>query len=439
MVSLVSAGEQLAWRTRVLDIALIVVAVSNLPALFAVLFGDLIAPSLWVKVAYVGMELALIAATVFRRWPLRVRGLIWVACTLVTAAIGLSRVGLPGTGRVMLLAISMVSLLLIGRKTGLVVSLAALGILLVLTALADGGFIAEQLVLRENPSDAGFWLFQTSCWLLTAAPTVVICERVLARQEQLLATEQETVRRLAQEVAERVAAHEELQAEVAERQRLEREVLEVGERERREVGHELHDGICQQLTGARLRCQALERRLQQGDLPDPDQLLAIRELLDDSLSQAYALSSGLEPSPEDPATLASSLRDLARRVGETHEIECVASVVERHGIASSAAATQLLRIAQEAVNNAVKHSGCARIDITLVGADGAVELVIADDGQGLRAPRPGERQGMGLRILHFRTDSIGGRLEVASEPGAGTRVRCSLPRPPAAPAQGAAA
>lgn len=84
-------------------------------------------------------------------------------------------------------------------------------------------------------------------------PGFVLCERFLAHQERVLDAERRALRRLEEEMVDRVAAHERLQAEMVEGQRLEREVLEVAERERRDVGYELHDGTCQMLTGARLR------------------------------------------------------------------------------------------------------------------------------------------------------------------------------------------
>jgi signal transduction histidine kinase len=90
------------------------------------------------------------------------------------------------------------------------------------------------------------------------------------------------------------------------------------------------------------------------------------------------------------------------------------------------AAMHLYRIAQEAVNNALKHAGARRIRISLKGGPKVLRLQIADDGQGLPSRRRAGR-GMGLEVMRHRAHVIGATLEISSKPSAGVKVTCTLP------------
>ncbi|WP_246287702.1 sensor histidine kinase [Desulfolutivibrio sulfoxidireducens] len=155
-----------------------------------------------------------------------------------------------------------------------------------------------------------------------------------------------------------------LLAEMDERTRLEREIVNVSEEERRRVSHDLHDGLCQQLAGARLRCAALERRpIVERDVAT--EVAEISLMLKDSVSQAHDLSRGLWPVEHGPGDTGPSLAELARRmdessgvrIGYVENLACVPCRNEH--------LVQFYRIAQEAVANAVKHAKPGRITITL--------------------------------------------------------------------------
>jgi signal transduction histidine kinase len=122
----------------------------------------------------------------------------------------------------------------------------------------------------------------------------------------------------------------------------------------------------------------------------------------------------------------SALNDLAQltaRTGVQCELECDAPV----SLEDPAAATHLYRIAQEAVNNALKHAHANAITLRLQDSPQAIELSIADNGRGLSLDQSA-RPGMGLQVMDYRARLIGARLDVRSEPGHGVRVVCSLPR-----------
>jgi signal transduction histidine kinase len=216
-----------------------------------------------------------------------------------------------------------------------------------------------------------------------------------------------------------------LRAEMDERVRLEREIVNVSEEERRRLSHDLHDGLCQQLAGARLRCAALERRrIAERDVEA--EVAEISLMLKDSVGQAYDLSRGLWPVEYGPGDVGPSLADLARRGGQSSgvAIEYVENLAcepcrNEHLV-------QFYRIAQEAVANAVKHARPGRITITLqCGFDRRLALTVRDDGIGRQAAVRSEG-GLGMRIMSYRARMIGARLAVADAPGGGTVVTCFL-------------
>ncbi|WP_029460174.1 sensor histidine kinase [Solidesulfovibrio alcoholivorans] len=216
-----------------------------------------------------------------------------------------------------------------------------------------------------------------------------------------------------------------LRTEMDERTRLEREIINVSEEERRRLSHDLHDGLCQQLVGTRVRCAALARRTiaEQGMA---EEVTEIASLLSDSVGQAYDLSRGLWPVELAPGEVGSSLAELARRVSRSTGI----AVQYREHLSCSPCRNkhlvQLYRIAQESVTNAVKHAHPGRVAISLdCGLDRRLTLAVADDGIGRRAAA-GSPGGLGLRIMAYRARMIGALLSIEDAEAGGTRVVCSL-------------
>lgn len=216
-----------------------------------------------------------------------------------------------------------------------------------------------------------------------------------------------------------------LRAEMDERTRLEREIVNVSEEERRRLSHDLHDGLCQQLVGTRVRCAALARRTiaEQGVA---EEVVEIATMLTDSVGQAYDLSRGLWPVELAPGEVGSSLAELARRVSRSsgvaiHYVETLfcSSCRNDHLV-------QLYRIAQEAVANAVKHARPGQITVSLAcGPDRRLTLAVRDDGIGRRmAPRTSG--GLGLSMMAYRARTIGATLSIDDAEGGGTVVVCSL-------------
>ena len=130
--------------------------------------------------------------------------------------------------------------------------------------------------------------------------------------------------------------------------------------------------------------------------------------------------------------LAVAVEQLVATVNTGSGIACTFDNAHPDPLFDSRAATHLYRIAQEAVSNALRHSGARNIRITLKQENGETALTIEDDGVGLSSDAP-QAGGMGLRTMRYRTGLIGGKLEVGPGPRGGTLVVCRLPPPPEMP------
>ncbi|MBI5440857.1 MAG: cache domain-containing protein [Deltaproteobacteria bacterium] len=217
--------------------------------------------------------------------------------------------------------------------------------------------------------------------------------------------------------------------DVTELRRLEREVIDTSDRERRNIGHELHDDLGPHLIGIDALAMVLQKKL--GDGSDAAKSVGeIRGLIGEAIQKSRALARGLCPVRLVDAGLTLALAELAAQTRAVHGIPCE---VRSEGDASAfdpSAATQLFYIAREAVHNAVKHSGASLVTVGVYGGAGEVRLRVADDGRGIEAGS--EAQGMGLRIMRYRARAIGATLVIRSAPAQGTSVSLKLPGPGAA-------
>lgn len=220
-------------------------------------------------------------------------------------------------------------------------------------------------------------------------------------------------RQLEARVLERTAA---LSEEIQERKSLGQALLDVSEREQRRIGHDLHDSLCQHLTSAALAGQVLGEKLRHKQLDeaaDSDQLVGI---IEDGIDLARSLARGLAPVELDVLGLTAVLRELARTTTLRSRISCsLEASADDASLDDAEAVTHLFRIAQEAVNNAVRHSGAGRIIISLRQTPEGLELRVEDDGRGLPPPSPrAAGMGMGLHIMRHRASMIGAVCRVTS-------------------------
>ncbi len=212
-----------------------------------------------------------------------------------------------------------------------------------------------------------------------------------------------------------------------ERRRLEREILEVSDREHARIGQDLHDSLCQKLVALAFDLGSLEQRLTERAAPEAASIARSAGLLDDLITEARATARGLFPVQLETDGLGAALQQLAAGVNSRGGVECRVQCEESVFVRENAMAIHLYRIAQEAVNNAVKHSKGRLIQVRLSTTQDRVELRVTDDGVGVALPWM-PKGGMGLHIMEYRARMIGGTLSITRVNTGGTVVTCSAPQ-----------
>lgn len=216
-----------------------------------------------------------------------------------------------------------------------------------------------------------------------------------------------------------------LQREMIERQRLDREVAEVADRERRRLGQDLHDTVCQHLTGIALTAQTLREKLAERSASEVTEADKIVRYLEEGIDLTRDLARGFFSPELEAEGLTVALRSLAENTTERFQIACSADCSDNVRVANARAATQLYRIAQEAVMNAIKHAGAQRIDIRLANGEGKLSLTIMDDGKGIPDKLP-PSEGLGLRLMSHGAALLGADFRVRRNANVGTSVICEI-------------
>jgi PAS domain S-box-containing protein len=222
----------------------------------------------------------------------------------------------------------------------------------------------------------------------------------------------------------RIVEVEGIARDITERRRLEREILEISTREQRRIGHDLHDGVCQQLAAIAYRADILGDRLQEKGVPEFAEAERLGNLINEANAQARTVARGLFPVRLAEGGLVLALEDLAETASNSYRITCrfvcetappvkVDSEVELH----------LYYIVQEALLNAVKHGKAGTVIVTLAGDDDRLKLTIQDNGAGFEISDK-SRSGMGIRIMRYRAKVIGAALDLQSRVGQGTQITC---------------
>ncbi len=220
--------------------------------------------------------------------------------------------------------------------------------------------------------------------------------------------------------------------DVSERKAMQSEVLQIAEAEQRRIGQELHDDAQQQLSAltmiARNTADSITPFLTQ--TPELATVQAKVERLARGLREANQslreVARGLVPLQIDAHGLRDALERLATQVSETQELTCQCVFDKAVDVEDAVAATHLYRIAQEAVNNSLKHGSASRIEISLKVQREMLTLEIVDNGAGIS--ESDDRRGRGLQIMGYRAGLIGAVLSVRRAGSTGTIVSCSLPR-----------
>ncbi|MBL7077146.1 MAG: HAMP domain-containing protein [Kiritimatiellae bacterium] len=216
-------------------------------------------------------------------------------------------------------------------------------------------------------------------------------------------------------------AYEDLAQETKERRQTQDEMLQIAHREQQRIGSDIHDALGQQLAGASFLLGSLEKRLRDRGIPETDLAAEVGEYLRDAVSKARHIAYGLAPTGLSEEGLIDALEALTENTETLFHMKCDFSHTPVCHITDGTVAVHLYRIVQEALHNAASHgkAGHVWISLALDGVDGV--LTIRDNGSGLDRCEP-SRHGMGLRIMHFRAETIGGELDMSINEAGGATV-----------------
>jgi PAS domain S-box-containing protein len=213
--------------------------------------------------------------------------------------------------------------------------------------------------------------------------------------------------------------------DITRRVELEREILNISEREQRRLGQDLHDDLGQQLAGMEFLAQTLAGRLRTVSKPAAAQAKEIAQMAQRTMVRTRELARGL--SPLDVATdgLMVALRELALRTKRLFRVDCRFRCPKAVLIHDHELGVHLYRIAQEAVNNAIKHGKARRIDLGLTMNGDRIILAVSDNGIGM-PKKNRKRNGLGLRVMQYRAGVVNASLVAQRGEDGGTTFVCSV-------------
>ncbi len=221
--------------------------------------------------------------------------------------------------------------------------------------------------------------------------------------------------------------NEQLQQEVEDRKRLEKELLNIIERERQRIGQELHDSIGQQLTGIEFMVESFGEKLTNKSLAEESSYTKkINACVSQATEQIHNLAKGLHPIDLNRNGLVSALQELAANTEQLFNISCTLKCEEVIMINDVSVAINLYRIAQEAITNAIKHGKAKNIKTELTVKDSCLTLMVKSDGLDFPT-RQIQTKGMGLKIMRYRAEVIKGSVDVGKGTDGGTIVTCVFP------------
>ncbi|HEY4247533.1 MAG TPA: sensor histidine kinase [Lacunisphaera sp.] len=230
-------------------------------------------------------------------------------------------------------------------------------------------------------------------------------------------------RELEERVNSRTAA---LATEVLAREKLQQELIEISERERRTIGNDLHDGLGQHLTAMAFAAEVLTTQLAKNDPLAGKTARDIVRLAEEGIHQSRQLARGLLLTAIEPANLNRELEELAASVQRQTGVRCHYDAKRPPLVGDSRTASHIFRIAQEAVRNSIRHAQPTALNLSLSGENESLVLSISDNGAGL--PKTAKKDaGVGLRVMAHRAKLIGGDFTLESIPGKGTHIRCRVP------------
>ncbi len=255
----------------------------------------------------------------------------------------------------------------------------------------------------------------------------IVVEDVTERkrvEEELAQLNLELEERVDERTQKLNSANRELRQEIVERRRLEAEIVAITERVQSRIGQDLHDDLGQQLSALGMLASAIERDLRRDLHPKAETVARLNTLIKGAIDTTRGLAKGLYPIELEKGGFIVALEELARVTQAFSGVECVVRGKATFPLGESAA-IHLYRIAQEAVNNALKHAAPRQIILDCTTVTGVPTLTITNDGLPFKKPRS-RRHGLGLHILEYRAGLLGAEITISPGPDGGCKLTCSL-------------
>jgi PAS domain S-box-containing protein len=209
------------------------------------------------------------------------------------------------------------------------------------------------------------------------------------------------------------------------RKKLEEEILYISEKERIRIGQDLHDGIGQDMTGISYLFRVLTGKLEKKEFPDKEEIARLSELIDGTKESIRMISKGLSPVNMRSDGIQYALAELCNNMETIYDISCTFDFDENIAFRDNSVATHIFYIVLESMSNAVKHGASENISVSLVRTGDGIEIMVRDDGKGF-AEGDLSGKGIGLALMKYRADIIGGILNISRNEPSGTLITCSI-------------
>ncbi|MCH8557950.1 MAG: PAS domain S-box protein [Balneolia bacterium] len=216
--------------------------------------------------------------------------------------------------------------------------------------------------------------------------------------------------------------------DMTEERQLEQEVMRISEHERHRIGQDLHDGLGQMLSGIGLLSRRVANKLETEGHELADDMNEIRDLIKEADEYSRGLARGLVKIDLDRGGFTAAIEKLVRQSERLFRIKCELSVADEVDISERTRAEHVYRIIQEAINNAVKHGEASEVKVIMTMGHHLLRISIKDNGTGF--PKNWRsQQGLGVRIMEFRSRLIGAHFEQHNHSEGGAIITCSVPNP----------
>jgi len=293
------------------------------------------------------------------------------------------------------------------------------------------GHIEEEMAVSTMDSGAHDYIMKDRLARLVPAVDRELREAEVRRaraksEEELRRAQEDLEARVEQRTAALKETNQKLCDVLEERKRLEAELLEIAENERRRIGFDLHDDLGQKLTGMLLLARALEQRLSREGHKEADEVRRICELIEQSVSHTHNLAHHFSSIDATGGDLADVMSGLAATVEKMFGIPCECTLKGEIPPLPENTSAQFYKIAQEAVSNAIKHGKASCVWISVTANPQKLVVTIKNDGIPF-SPPANPKARMGLRTMNYRANTIGATFEIKPNQKNGTLVTCVLP------------